>query len=100
MASSGVGHFSKGAGSKPKATVAAQKAEPAHREINFSPFANNVLDYVGKDNLSTPGGQKVEIDRAGMGFRVKIGGKVVADKQDNLGASFALNMAQVGTRGR
>ena len=67
-----------------------------HREINFSPFATNVLDVVKWPYLCTPDGRKVEVERNGMSFAIIIDGKTITDSADNLGASYILNSNQVG----
>ncbi len=72
-----------------------------HHEINFGPFATNVLDSVGRKDLCTSDGQKVEIRHyCPSGFTIYIGRAKVCEYVDNLQASYILNMAQVGTAGR
>jgi hypothetical protein len=67
-----------------------------HREINFSPFAVNVLDAVDDPTLCTPDGTPVKVGRRGMDFTIRIGGQLVTDTADNLDASCVLNCHQVG----
>lgn len=75
--------------------------EAAFREIDFSPFRNNVLDYVGRIDLQTPNGTEVQIkkDMFGGGFTVIIGSKTFGPKMSNVEASYVLNAHQVGVRG-
>ena len=69
------------------------------REINFGPYGTlNVLDAVGRIDLRTKGGQKVEVKRyTPGGFTIYIGGVRMHENLDNLQASYALNSAQVGS---
>lgn len=67
-----------------------------HNEINFSPFCHNVLDYIPAVDLCTPSGQPVKITRDGMQFVIRVDGVEVYRGDDNLSASYALNMRQVG----
>lgn len=65
-------------------------------EINFSPFANNVLDWIDRPNLVTFDGRPVKLTRNGMKFIVVIGEEKVYEGTSNLSASYALNMNRVG----
>ena len=65
-----------------------------HR-VNFSPFATNVIDMIGADNLKTAGGLPVTISRGNYGFTITIGDQVYRT-DDNLYASYILNMNDVG----
>ena len=65
-------------------------------EINFSPFSNNVLDYVGRPDLHTIKGSKVNISHDVGGFTLKLDGQVKALKLSNTEASYTLNKWQVG----
>ena len=67
-----------------------------HVQINFSPFSTNVLDWVDKDGLTTPSGEPVKVTRSGINFVIRINGAVVYEGMDNTGASYQLNMRQVG----
>lgn len=67
----------------------------AHQEINFSPYANNVMDFIDHGNLVTPKGDKVRITRRGTQFIIVIGEKVHSTSY-NAQASYILNSAQVG----
>ncbi len=66
------------------------------KPINFSPFAQNVLDYVGRENLRTASGKVVAIYQTGSGFDIFIDGTSVAQDVDNLQASYILNTNEVG----
>ena len=66
-----------------------------HHEINFSPFATNVLDWVDKSGLQTPDGQPVHITRNGMAFVIWFKGDK-RETYDNLEASYILNSNEVG----
>ena len=66
-----------------------------HIEINFSPFATNVIDCIERDDLITPDGKSVQIKQSGLGFVITIG-TVISDILDNLSASYLLNTNQVG----
>ena len=66
-----------------------------HKEINFSPHANNVLDFVGRLDLSTPKGERVLISYIGMHFIITVGTKIF-DTAINTTASYLLNTHQVG----
>ena len=67
----------------------------SHRAINFSPFANNVLDYLGKE-LCTPGGTKVVITKPTIDFVVRFNDVVMLESNDNLSVSYFLNQREVG----
>ena len=66
-----------------------------HQEINFSPYANNVLDFIDRKNLVTPQGDIVRITRDGMKFKIMIGNMPFYTYY-NIQASYILNSAQVG----
>jgi hypothetical protein len=69
--------------------------EKTFHEINFSPFATNVLDVIGDKTLCRSDGTEVTVVRRNGGFEVHIGANVRwADS--NAAASYILNMAQVG----
>jgi hypothetical protein len=68
------------------------------RPINFSPFAYNVLNAVGRTDLITPDGKSVSVERSGMDFVICIEGVEVARTPDNLSASYVLNMREVGVK--
>jgi hypothetical protein len=66
------------------------------REINFSPFAKNVLDYVGREGLVTYTGQPVKIEKPlALAFTVTIGSATRRDLS-NLDASYWLNSQPTG----
>lgn len=67
-----------------------------HRPINFAPYATNVLDCVGREDLFTPDGRKVTIARYGMGFQIHVLGDAPYYTDNNLSASYYLNMREVG----
>ena len=68
------------------------------REINFSPFANNVLDFVGRNDLVTSAGERVLLSRSGLDFIIAIG-YLKWETDDNIEASYILNSCQVGVSG-
>ncbi|MEN6317867.1 MAG: hypothetical protein ABFD82_03785 [Syntrophaceae bacterium] len=65
------------------------------KEINFSPFATNVLNCLGSDDLVTANGVKAKISQYGSDFIVTIG-DTVYDGLSNIDASYVLNMNGVG----
>ena len=70
-----------------------------HYPINFSPYAINVLDCVGQQNLVTPDGQPVSIRQDMRGwFIIQIGDERM-ETPDNLQASYILNQREVGIKG-
>ena len=68
-----------------------------HHEINFSPFATNVIDVIERTDLVTPAGLPVSIKRNSYGFVIDIGG-LHYETNDNLQASRILNTNQVGVQ--
>ncbi len=64
-------------------------------EINFSPYANNVLDYVGRMDLETADGRYVLVQRDGVNITVIID-DVRYEKLSNVQASYVLNCNQAG----
>jgi hypothetical protein len=66
-----------------------------HRTIIFSPFANNVLDYLGKQ-LQTPSGTEVVVTKPMINFIVKFNGLTVFESSDNLAVSYFLNQREIG----
>ena len=69
--------------------------EKIFHEINFSPFATNVLDVIGDSTLCRSDGTAVAVERRNGGFEIRIGANV-RWTDDNAAASYILNMAQVG----
>ena len=68
----------------------------AFNAINFTPFQNNVLDFVDRPGLVRSNGDEVTISRMGDGaFVITIAGRKYETK-DNVEASYILNSAQVG----
>jgi len=67
-----------------------------HKEINFSPFATNIIDCCNRDDLCTPSGIQVTIKNLTGGFTVYIGTNQW-DDLSNAEASYILNSNQVGT---
>jgi hypothetical protein len=65
-----------------------------HQPINFSPFRNNVLDYIGKE-LRTPDNKRVRIEQ-GSTFRIYINDILAHETMDNIDASYFLNRREVG----
>jgi len=66
-----------------------------HEEINFSPYATNVLDCLDRTDLSTPYGDKVNIKMVGMEFEIEIGDRLFT-AYSNTEASYILNSFEVG----
>lgn len=73
-----------------------------HKEINFSPYATNVLDVISK-TLYTPDGRMVKVERHGLYFQVYMQ-ENIEDKRlvcafetaGNIDVSYYLNSKQVG----
>lgn len=66
------------------------------REIVFSPFATNVLDWVDKPGLVTKDGRPVEIHMPTTNFVILVDGQRTYVGPDNLWASNKLNRYPVG----
>ena len=66
-----------------------------HVEINFSPFATNVLDWVDKPGLTRPDGTPVKVTRDRSVFVITIGEKRLT-ASSNVEASYILNSCQAG----
>ena len=66
------------------------------REINFGPYANNILDFIDRTDLVTPKGSPTRITRPGMDFVILINGLPVVSTIDNVEASYVLNYYQIG----
>lgn len=64
--------------------------------INFSPFAHNMLDYIGRADLVTAKGIPVNLRRSGNKFACNIGAEHV-ETDDNVAMSYFLNIHEVGT---
>ena len=64
--------------------------------INFSPFANNVLDFLLATDLRTPNGRCIAITHDPQGFTIYLDGKPVAEGESNVSASYVLNTLNVG----
>ena len=65
-------------------------------EINFSPYATNVIDCRGREDLCTIDGLDVDIKlTVGSGFTIVVGNHK-HDNLNNLSASYLLNSLQVG----
>ena len=67
------------------------------QELNFSPYACNVLDYVGRDGLVTANNQPVKIQHLTAGFVITIDYNQFTP-MSNLDASYLLNSWQVGVK--
>lgn len=67
-----------------------------HHEINFSPFATNVLDAIDRTDLVTPEGTPVRIRQSSSCCFVIDIGPAHYETRDNLVASCILNTNQVG----
>ena len=66
-------------------------------QITFHPFRENILDYIGRNDLETPDGKKVIIDRSGtFDFAVRFDGEEVFRGDSNLSVSGFLNDNNVG----
>jgi hypothetical protein len=65
------------------------------KEINFSPFATNVIDCIGRNDLITQDGRLVSILRNMTEFVIIIDGEIHRTK-DNVTASKILNDCPVG----
>jgi hypothetical protein len=73
---------------------------PTFREITFHPFFSNVLDYIGRQDLVTKDGHKVEIKRSGSGkFKIYIDGTLTMETGCNLTASAYLCNIETGVMG-
>ena len=70
---------------------------PKFHLINFSPYTNNILDYIDKP-LITKDGRRVKLTRRGMEFDVFIEPiKVpIISTDNNLRVSYLLNKYAVG----
>lgn len=67
------------------------------KQISFSPFTNNVLDFVGATDLVTQSlREPVKITHSPRGFAIDIDGRIVAEGLSNVAASYALNARCVG----
>jgi hypothetical protein len=66
------------------------------KEINFSPYATNVLDWQYEEGLITKDGRNVMIKRYNMEFIITIG-KEEYRTYTNVEASYILNKNQTGT---
>jgi len=64
--------------------------------INVSPYATNVLDLVGAEDLSTRDGKPVRVAREGSDFVVYVDGQERSRTDINTSASYVLNMLDVG----
>ena len=65
-------------------------------EINFSPYATNVLDWIGRPGLFAKNGDSVMVNRSGGGFIIYVNGVEIVKTDYNTAASFELNRRQVG----
>lgn len=68
------------------------------QEINFHPMRNNILDFVGRQDLRTISGKSVIISRCvrGVGFIVKVDNQVSLESDCNLTVSGYLNKLRTG----
>ena len=63
-----------------------------NKEINFHPWRNNVLDFVGQPLVQIATGQQVMVAQNMRGqFMIYVAGALVEDGLDNIGASSVLN---------
>jgi hypothetical protein len=63
--------------------------------INFSPFQNNVIDFLGREDLITRSGIPVTLRQFGMEFKINIGADYLST-YSNTEASYFLNTREVG----
>lgn len=66
--------------------------------IRVSPYATNVLDLVGREDLVTRSGIPVTVRRDMYGFFILDIGKLHLETPDNLEASFILNSHETGAK--
>jgi hypothetical protein len=67
-----------------------------HRAIDFGPRWNNVLDFIGRDDLRTPDGTPVKIHQnMHAWFVIQIGDKRM-ETPSNVEVSYILNQHEVG----
>ena len=64
-------------------------------EINVSPFATNVLDLIGRNDLSTYDKRRVTVESNYPDFTLTIGSQTIT-AHSNLDASYILNSACIG----
>jgi hypothetical protein len=73
---------------------------PTFSEITFHPFFSNVLDYIGRQDLVTKDGRKVEIKRSFSGkFKIYVDGALTVETGCNLTASAYLCNIETGVMG-
>ncbi len=70
--------------------------DKTHHPLNFSPFATNVLDCVGRADLLTRDGRAVRIENHVRGFEIYLDGKLECETPINTSASYFLNSLEVG----
>lgn len=61
------------------------------KAIDFHPWRNNVLDYVGQPLISTEGKQVMVAQSMASGFMIYVDGKLIESKLSNMAASSILN---------
>lgn len=61
--------------------------------INFSPYANNVLDYIDKPMVSSDG-RNVKVTRINADFVICVNGEPYQRTRDNIQASSWLNQLE------
>lgn len=58
--------------------------------MNFSPYSNNIIDYLDQALISGDG-RSVIVKRAGMMFLIYVNDSLYRETSDNLVASYILN---------
>ena len=67
-------------------------------EINVGPFATNVLDLIGREDLETEKGATVRVSQIDTSFFIQIGLTEPYSTTSNIAASYYLNHFPIGTR--
>jgi hypothetical protein len=67
-------------------------------QINFSPFANNVIDYIDTPLINVSGESVTVKDDGHGGFNVFVNDKIVYQRGGNLDTSYFLNMMETGVK--
>lgn len=65
------------------------------KEINFSPFASNVLDYIDTP-LTNVYGDEIIVRESGRYFLVYVNGQMAFKSDDNIEISYFLNTNGAG----
>ena len=78
-----------------KRNIMLENNKKTFQQINFNPYNNNVLDYVDNENLYTIDNKKVKINHF-IKFTIEIEGKENYITDNNIQASYYLNINEVG----